>query len=139
MCVHPRSQTLLADYASESKQFATHFTGYSSRYKQSVEEMTQSLQRLPLDDDRQSTKRPDRCTVASSHITLGTRQDVSPVHAKYDVQNIANYELSSRVFQEYTLQDELGTVRKYDDHIWAVYFSKKHVMKIPVIFSGNYG
>ena len=118
--------------------FATHFTGCSSGHKHSVEELTHSLQHLPLDDEMQSTERPARGTVASSHITLGTRGDVSPVQAKYDVQNVVNYELSSRVFHEYTLQDALGTVRKYDDHIWAVYFNKEHVMKIPVIFSGDY-
>ncbi len=115
------------------------FTGYArgrghSRFQ--VAEMTRSFQRLPLDDNGESSKRPEHCTHASTHITLGTRQTVSPVQAKYDVQTVVNYELSSQVFEEYPLQGDIGTVKKYSDKIWAVYFDEAH--DVPAIFSGYY-
>ena len=100
--------------------------------------MTKSFQHLPLDDNGKSSERPDHRTNASTHITLGTRRDVSPVQAKYDVQTVVNYELSSRVLEEHTLQGDIGTVRKCSDNIWAVYFNEEHVVEVPVIFSGYY-
>jgi hypothetical protein len=100
--------------------------------------MTKSFQHLPLDDNGKSSERPDHCTNASTHITLGTRRDVTAVQAKYDVQTVVNYELSSHVFEEHTLQGDIGTVRKYSDNIWAVYLNEDHVVKVPVIFSGYY-
>ena len=114
------------------------FTGDA---RHSVEEMTRSFQRLPLADKGKSAGRAYRdCTHASTHITLGTRRDVNPVQAKYDVQTVVNNELSSNVleqkFEEYTLHGNTGTVKKFNDNVWAVYLNKAHV--VPAIFSGCY-
>ena len=113
------------------------FTGDA---RHSVEEMTRSFQHLPLADKGKSPGRAYHCIHASTHITLGTRRDVNPVQAKYDVQTVVNNELSSNVleqtFEEYTLQGDIGTIKKFNDKVWAVYLSKAHV--VPAIFSGCY-
>jgi hypothetical protein len=58
------------------------------------------------------------------------------VQSKYDVQTVVNRELSSDVFEEHTLTDDIGTVKKFSDTIWAVYFNEAHA--VPAIFSGHY-
>ena len=82
------------------------------------------------------SERPHYFTHASAHITLGTRKGVTPVQSKYDVQTVVNRELSSDVFEEHTLTDDIGTVKKFSDTIWAVYFNEAHA--VPAIFSGHY-
>ncbi|XP_028392960.1 2',3'-cyclic-nucleotide 3'-phosphodiesterase-like [Dendronephthya gigantea] len=104
-----------------------------------VQGITRSLQKLPLEDSaRPVTDRRDNCSDASTHITLGTRQNVNPVQAKYDVEAVINLEVTSEEFEEYTLVDGVGMIRKYSDDVWALYFNQANIMKIPVIFSGHY-
>jgi hypothetical protein len=97
--------------------------------------MTRSFQRLACTESGKS-ERPHYFTHASAHITLGTRKGVTPVQSKYDVQTVVNRELSSDVFEEHTLTDDIGTVKKFSDTIWAVYFNEAHA--VPAIFSGHY-
>ena len=105
----------------------------------SVEEMTRSFQHLPLADNMKS-QRPDHCTHASTHITLGTRQGITPVQSKFDVQMVVNQELSSHMleqrFEEYALPGNVGTAKKCGDSMWTVYLNTAHV--VPAIFSGYY-
>ena len=110
------------------------FTGHAGRRGVSLQGMTRSFQRLSFSDDGKS-ERPDHCTHASTHITLGTRQGITPVQCKYDVQTVVNYELANQAFEEYTLPN-IGTAKKYSDTVWAVYFNVAHV--VPAIFSGYF-
>ena len=110
------------------------FTGHAGRRGVSLQGMTRSFQRLSFVDNGKS-ERPDYCTHASTHITLGTRQGITPVQCKYDVQTVVNYELTNQAFEEYTLPN-IGTAKKYSDTVWAVYFNVAHV--VPAIFSGYF-
>lgn len=101
--------------------------------------MTRSLKKLPLEDSaRPAVERPDNCSDASTHITLGTKQDVNPVQAKHDVQTVINVETASQGFDEHALADGIGNVRKYSDELWVVYLNEANIIKIPAIFSGRY-
>ena len=111
-------------------------TDEATSLRDPVEEVTKSFQNLPLEDSGEVSNVSDHCTDASTHITLGTKQDVSPVQAKYDVQSIINYENLSSEFEEYTLKNGIGTLKKYTDNIWAVYLHRP--VKLQAIFSGYY-
>lgn len=110
----------------------------STRNTDSLEEMTKSLHRLPLGNSATSAEHPERCTHSSAHITVGTRRDVFPVQAKYEVQSVVRYEHSSCECKDYALKDDIGTLRKYSDTIWAVYLNGARVYRVPTIFAGCY-
>lgn len=72
---------------------------------------------------------------ATSHITLGTATEATPVQAKHDIQRIINHEVGCHSYKRYVLND--GVMRQYDEGEWVVYLN--NAVKVLGIFSGCYG
>lgn len=110
---------------------------------ENVEVKKESPSREKLDSSIEDAKecdttrpKPDHGASGTSHITLGTTKDTTPVQAKHDIRSIINHEVQHHTYHEHLLNDGSGIVRKYDDKTWVVYLDNP--IKLPAIFSGYY-